>query len=430
MFEVTRHLAALALLTSIPPVNAGTAPSDHQANPVEAAMEAFGKGEYLAAELMLRRQALRADGSYDGDYAGQMWEQTHAAIADWLPPHRRSWLDASPKDQQAIEQATFVDAIDEIVRRARHTRVVILNESHSDSRTRAFGLEVARALRPLGYDILALETLNNTPNDTANANRMQLISQRGALVRGDGFYTLDPVFADFVRAALTMGYNPMAYEATSYDNALNPDQQIASRERQEADNLFRRTLRDRPAAKLLIYVGYSHVAKAPIGNDGAKRRWMAARLKAISGIDPLTIDQTTIRLPDPPLDNDPRSGELARRIGRHSVVAMTRNGPLVLGPYAGAVDLQVIHPVAEVIHGRPDWLAGMGLVPIPVPAALMPSGGERLIQLFAAADPADGAIPLDQVLVTAGQAPPAMMTPPGVSVRFGVQDPPRDLPAS
>ena len=418
-------ILAAVLIASAAPALAQEGPSDAEKEAFKRARDAIHDGRYLEADAILHAVTFNPDGTVRSENALGFWQQTHAAVSDWLPPPDEPASGLDEAERARIESATFVDAIDEIVRRARDTRIVILNEDHSDSRDRAFGLEVARALRPLGYDTLAVETLGNTPDEARNANHMELIAERGALVRTDGYYTRDPVFAGFIRQALALGYRPVAYETTDFDPKKTPAERIASREQQQADYLFQRTLRHRPDAKVLIYVGFHHAAENPIaGSSGIKQRWMAARLKALTGIDPLTIDQTTIRLPDPPAAaGDPLVRALAPRIGKHSVVAMAGAAPLVLGEYAGKVDLQVIHPPAHAVDGRPDWLAAMGREPVDIPEALLPDEGARLVQAFAAGEGED-AIPVDQVLVTAGEPAPPLLLPSGMEVRYAVEDEP------
>jgi hypothetical protein len=99
---------------------------------------------------------------------------------------------------------------------------------------------------------------------------------------------------------------------------------------------------------------------------------------------------------------------------------MSRDGPLSVGLLAGSVDLQVVHPPVRTIEGRPDWLAGMGRRAAPVPPSLLPSSGTRLVQAFIATE-GDDAIPVDQVLVTAGEPAPFLMLP-RTPVRYAVQD--------
>jgi hypothetical protein len=236
--------------------------------------------------------------------------------------------------------------------------------------------------------------------------------QRDRYVRfNTGGYTPDPVFAGFLRESLALGYEPVAYEATA--RQLTPGGSIAERDQAQADNLIAAIFAKRPKARVLIYVGVSHVAERPLG----KTEWMASRLRRMTGIDPLTIDQATI---DDLSPGTRGAYDMASaRIGDRSAIFFAGQRPLVLGPYASAVDLQVVHPPRSYRFGRPAWLATLGGKPIAIPKELLPIKGHRLIQVFPAGAPAD-AVPLDQVLVEAGGAVPMLMTPPG-PVRFQTQ---------
>jgi hypothetical protein len=55
-----------------------------------------------------------------------------------------------------------------------------------------------------------------------------------------------------------------------------------------------------------------------------------------------------------------------------------------------------------------------------IPAQLLPKTGRRLVQAFVADESAD-AVPMDQVLVTAGEPAPVLMLPKG-RYRFAFQD--------
>jgi hypothetical protein len=307
-----------------------------------------------------------------------------------------------------IAAAAPRDAIAEIVRRARATNIVVLNEAHGSPRDRAFGLEVARALRPLGYSVLAVEAIRTYPIAGNPLSGVEQLKKDGFARLGTGDYTRDPVFAGFLREALALGYEPIAYDATK---AQAKSGGVADREQAQADNLSAAIFAKRPAAKVFIYVGVSHVAEAPLG--GIER--MAARLKRMTGIDPLTIDQATLT------DVSARSAYdfAAARIGDRPAIFFTGRKPLVLGLYAKAVDLQVVHPRRSYRFGRPAWLAALGGQPVPIPKDLVPAAGRRLVQVFAANAPAD-AVPLDQVLVEDGTAMPMLMAPPE-PLRFEVQ---------
>ena len=380
-------------------------------------------GRYLAARNAFAALAFEPGGRMRDERAYQMWQQYSPMITNELPLDgltRRGRAPPAPEAGWAAQarRATARDAITEIVARARRTSIVILNEAHYSPRDRAFGLSVAQALRPLGYATLAAETFDNNP---AKGRRpaVDLLAADGVVRAGTGSYTKDPVFAAYVRAAVAMGYRPVAYEMTEAQRIQGDDvaKQIAAREDAQVANLMAAIFTKNPGAKVLIHVGHSHVAEAPIARNDERIAWMAARLKKATGIDPLTIDQTELT----DLSPDARAAYpiAAAKVGRKDGILFAAGKPLVLGQYAGAVDVQVVHPVRAYRHGRPTWLAGLGGKPVAVPRALLPAKGERLVQAFAADAPTD-AVPLDQVLITAGKPAPYLMLP-AVKVRFATQ---------
>jgi len=382
---------------------------------IQTASKRVGTGDYLETIDALKSAAYAPDGTTRNLMAEKLWLQFSPFMTNELAPAKADSADADyvlgGGWAARIAAATPRDAIAEIVRRAATSQIVILNETHAAPRDRAFGLEVARALRPLGFSILAFETLrNDVPTGDPGSATAQL--ERDGYVRfNTGGYTPDPVFAGFLRESLALGYEPVAYEATA--RQLTAGGGIAERDQAQADNLVAAIFARQPKAKVLIYVGVSHVAERPLG----KTEWMASRLKRMTGIDPLTIDQATI---DDLSPGTRGAYDMASaRIGDRSAIFFAGRRPLVLGPYAGAVDLQVVHPPRSYRFGRPAWLATLGGKPIAIPKELLPIKGRRLIQAFSAGAPAD-AVPLDQVLVEAGGAVAMLMTPPG-PVRFQTQ---------
>jgi hypothetical protein len=379
---------------------------------ISVAQEELGRGRYLAAIDGLKRAAYAPDGSVRDPVALQVWQQFMPFMTNELSPaapNRGESDDMLGRGWAAkIAAAAPRDAIAEIVRRARATSIVILNEAHNSPRDRAFGLEVARALRPLGYSVLAVEAIRTYPIAGNPLSGVEQLKADGFARMGTGDYTRDPVFAGFLRQALALGYEPVAYDATT---AQAKSGGVADREQAQADNLVAAIFAKHPTAKVFIYVGVSHVAEAPLG--GTER--MAARLKRMTGIDPLTIDQATLT------DVSARSAYdlAAARIGDRPAIFFDHRKPLVLGLYAGAVDLQVVHPRRSYRFGRPAWLAALGGRPVPIPKDLVPATGRRLVQVFAASAPAD-AVPLDQVLVDGDGVMP-MLIVPSEPLRFAVQ---------
>jgi len=324
-----------------------------------------------------------------------------------------------PQEQvNALKKAKVKSAIEEIVKRARHTSIVILNENHLDPRGRAFGLEVAEALKPLGYTILAVEAIKPFADEEEAKRKMaQLRADTYVRAAGDfysGYYFNDPVYADFIHQALKMGYNPVSYETAGrgYTNQ--------EREEAQVDNLIRRAISASPGSKILIYLGERHAAENPMLGEENPYQKFAEILKAKTGIDPLTIDQAGLS-PIPMNRPDVDLHEIvASKVKRSSVVLFHNGKPVTTGLLAGAVDLQVVHPSIKWIHGRPDWLLTMGRVPTPIPEELLSNDQVRLIQVFLEEATPD-ARPIDQVLVVPGQEIPFLMLPKA-KVRYAIQD--------
>jgi hypothetical protein len=271
---------------------------------------------------------------------------------------------------QTPEGAEYRDAIEVIARAARDARVVMLNESHFRRAHRLFLRRSIEALDALGFDALAAETF-------AADGPATLVD--GVPDAGTGFYTADPAFADALRRAHALGWTFVAYEPASVS-----DRQ--TRETAQAAALAS-WLEAHPGRRLLVYAGGAHISENP------EEGWMAARLRARTGIDPLTIAQgPTACAGDTeiwPMDSS--TPQVAVRDGQ---------------PIAGAhVDLVVLHPPAAVATAADARGA---------PAALcLPPRAERtLLRAFAEGED-DDAIARDQVVVPAGANVARLRLPPG-----------------
>lgn len=285
---------------------------------------------------------------------------------------------------------TVLDVFDEIENRARKTSVVIVNESHERSQDRGFISDVIKRLRPLGYATLAIETLQNSEPGTPTRYLPTFVKQPDLpyFSDEDGWYLSEAGFGRLGRQAKALGYRLLPYEVIR-DGAPTPkatrEQQIAVREEGQARNLAA-YVRDHPNEKLLVHVGYSHAAEVPRA-DGTK--WLAARLKEKTGIDPLTISQTTCR-------------------GGSDAVHLST---LPSDERSGTFDLVVDHPTARFIRGRPEWRMLAGDKPVSVPRALRPKAGWRVIEARPLGEPVTS-VPMDRVAIRPGENI-ALMLPPG-----------------
>ena len=294
------------------------------------------------------------------------------------------------------------DALSTIVTHAQGRSIVLLNESHHQPVHRAFAQRVAIELRKLGYKYLAVETLSN----------FEGIGPIRAIERRTGYYSSEPVFGEFLRNALHLGYELIAYEWV-FDPDLPSAQRSAVRETAQARNIFERTFAKDAGAKVLVLAGYGHIRKSWV--PGSQVRQMASHLAELAGTDPLSVDQTSLM--DAPASHAPlvAYAQLAGRLAWNApVVPLSSAGaPLVRGHYVGAVDLQVAHPPAVHEHGRPLWYGTLAhRRAVDIPADLVPRSKRRLVQAFRKGD-GPSAVPVDMILLSPGAMAPQLMVPDG-----------------
>jgi hypothetical protein len=385
--------------------------AERKAAAVPAAVFTGPRTPELVAEVRKHASGLQELGSQRA-FAGD----TEGAIAVFdvmFPAPAMSTSDAAAR-LGALADARAEDAIEAIVAQARTRRVVILNEAHHVPMHRAFAMRLAAALRKIGYTYLACETFSGDDVDVSGPAPGQVNAVTGV-------FTRESTFANFVNAALADGWKPVAYDVTAPPKpGLDVMERMRAREQTEADNLVARIFAKDKNARVFIYVGYAHGFKSVPGATG-DIDWMAERLHRATGLDILSIDQTVFYAhPERAAEHPLYAGLLSR---------FPASSPFVLrapdGSYAapgglmgrddlrGRVDMQVIYPRYAVHDGRPDWLRTLaGRNPHPVPAALLPKQGRRLIKAVRV-DAVKDAVPADVVLVEAGKPAPVLMLPPG-----------------
>lgn len=355
-------------------------------------------------ELLEKLQRLGTQRSFVGDHRGAM------AAFDELTLSRPA-SSASADDFARLAKAQEEDAISAIIREADKHRVVILNEAHHVPLHRAFAMRLARELRRIGYDWLACETFEKTPFN------------KGYLALSDGYYSREPAFGNFLRDAKADGWQLVQYEPFDQDSGGSMSEQIERRESGEARNLVARIFSLHPDAKVFIYVGYGHLREKPRVGDGSGVALMAAQLSHLTGLDPLTIDQTTMMEHTNSAAEHPLyAAALRQRPGIPFVLRAPDDGYEVFGSYRSAIDMQVVHPRygVDAHSGRPAWLrtlAGFTATepPISEPDAITP----YFVYAYPQGQP-DDAVPADVVQLTPGAPVPKLMLPEG-QFRFLIQ---------
>jgi hypothetical protein len=245
---------------------------------VKALNDDLARFRYLATALpklppddrMLARQLAATTENELGLYS--------QALADFPIDSRKIYTGALP--QPGEWQA--VDAADAIAKLAAGRRLVMINEAHHDAHTRQLTLALLPRLKALGFNYFAVEALGE--RDT------ELAARGYATWTSGSEYLHEPLFGEIVRKALQLGFVVVPYDADS--------DTPQGRESGQAKNLYQRVFAEHPEARLFVHAGYAHIDKAK-GRLGEATP-MAAQLQQLSGIEPLSIDQTQFR------DGNPR----------------------------------------------------------------------------------------------------------------------------
>ncbi|MBI1835064.1 MAG: hypothetical protein HYR92_04805 [Burkholderiales bacterium] len=303
-------------------------------------------------------------------------------------------------DVERLQNSTVADAIDAIVTEAKSRQIVILNEAHQMPLHRAFAMRLARELRKIGYEYLACETLGEN-------------FESGYLKQSTGYYSKEPMYANFLRDAAKDGWKFVPYEVMNIDRSLSADQMEIARESGQASNIIAATFKLKPKTKVFIYVGHGHGMK--LRTDSSQTTFMAEYLQNLTQINPLSIDQTSLYEHSAPKYNHPLyTLALQKQNQQKAFVLKSANTAYeVFARYRDRVDMQVIHPSYGIDPNthRFEWLSSLAeLSPRDIPENLLPKQGRRAIYAFRVNEGND-AVPVDAVIVEAGKPIPKLMLP-------------------
>ncbi|QOC21738.1 hypothetical protein IC757_11890 [Wenzhouxiangella sp. AB-CW3] len=289
------------------------------------------------------------------------------------------------RDEEAEQ---WVDADQWISRRLSDHRVVMFNENHFRVEARAFVLGLLPRLKDAGFTHIGFEAFQMPDVMAEHAEQAGLDPWRYS--PSDGGYTHEPLFAALVRQSDATGLEIFGYEISeSPPDDADMAESIAFREQGQADNLASQIDAAGEDARVAIFAGWSHIAKEPLRGG---QRWMAARFREQTGIDPLSVDLTTCMLPVE-TERPPETGR----------IPLDADGaPIVVGQYRGAVDAQVHLPApagGEVMPGFHRQALGVATA---IPAELLDEENPVLVRALRE-DRASDAVPDDQVLVYPGE---------------------------
>ena len=266
-----------------------------------------------------------------------------------------------------------------ILSMAKSRKAVFFNEAHSAPITRTLTIELLAKLRAEGFNYFAAETLYDSDHD---------LNKRGYPTPKSGFYINEPLYGEMVRTALKLGFKVVAYDV---ENAGEGD----ARERAGAQRLARVFKQD-PHARLVVDAGFAHVQKSGKYLGGSS---MGEFFHKLSGIDPLTIEQTMlIQHARPDQDHPYYLAVMQALHPQQPIVFVAADGKTwTLKP--GQYDMSVFYPESASTKARPDWLALNGLrVPYAVGSELCNGHFPCLIQAFYANE-GDDAVAADRTVL-------------------------------
>lgn len=302
------------------------------------------------------------------------------------------------------------NALDVIGTAADKEQVVMINELHHVPMHRAFTTQLLPILYAKGFRYLAVEGVNE--RDTQ-------LNERGYPTYKTGLYPSEPIFGDMLRTALKLGFKIVPYE---YQGKCQPKPDEPyfcpnERERGQAQNIYDRILREHPDAKILVHAGAGHIQEY----RSKEVTIMAAHFREISKIDPFTIDQSEMMEHSAPGYEEPDYRYATRKgLIKEPTIFVSAQGDLWKnkGGQFGTVDAQVFHPRVSYQHGRPLWLRMKGLrQPGAVGRSVLQLSDKYvsseasemlLVQAFVAGE-AEGAVPIDQVVVSPSNRKPVLM---------------------
>jgi len=235
------------------------------------------------------------------------------------------------RDLQSINASGYIAGI------ALDAQVVMINEARNKPVHRAFTYGLLEQLYKEGFRYLAMEMLSNHAGHSLNR-----------LDDKTGFYAKEPVAGEMIRKAISLGYTLVPYEDTIAFRHT-PSQRDSS----QAAHIYEVIRRD-PKAKILVHAGYGHISESAATPGYIP---MGLAFKKLSGIDPLTIDQTMFTEGSTFEYGRLYYDALMRKISIDEPVVLLKNRqPYPLIDVKG-YDVYVVHPPAVYKNNRPSWLA-------------------------------------------------------------------------
>ncbi|MBB1271168.1 hypothetical protein [Shewanella sp. SR44-3] len=265
-------------------------------------------------------------------------------------------------------------AVVEILERAKTHQIVMVNEAHDISQHRVLTYRLLKGLWKQGYRYFAAETLSSSAT---------LQIDRGFITKQVGYYTREALYANLVLTAKEIGFEIVSYDQHK-PSKLNT---IDERETNSALTLKEKVFDKDPDAKIIIHVGYSHINE---------EKWLASKLKKYTGLETLTIDQTTRIERSNTKYEHPTYSRAVKNVELQEPFIFVK-GNEVWSSDSNKWDISIFWPRTSYLNGRPKW-ASLGRVNYNVSTNDCKNSYPCMVDVFKFNHKDE--VPLDRVLIS------------------------------
>ena len=220
----------------------------------------------------------------------------------------------------------------EILKRSQLHQIVMFNEAHDIAQHRVLTYRMLSGLWKQGYRYFAAESLNSSVSSQIN---------KGYVTNNIGYYTRESIYANLVLKAKEIGFEIISYDLHKASK-LNT---IDERETNSALTIKEKVFDKDPNAKIIIHVGYSHINE---------KEWLASKLKNITNLETLTIDQTTrIERSNTEFEH-PTYTKAVNEVGLQEPFIFVK-GNKTWSSDSNKWDISIFWPRTNYLNGRPKW---------------------------------------------------------------------------
>jgi hypothetical protein len=224
------------------------------------------------------------------------------------------------------------DAQSEILKRSQLYRIVMFNEAHDIAQHRVLTYRMLSGLWKQGYRYFAAESLNSSASSQIN---------KGYVTNNIGYYTRESIYANLVLKAKEIGFEIISYDMHKPSKLNTTDE----RETNSALTIKEKVFDKDPNAKIIIHVGYSHINE---------EEWLASKLKSITNLETLTIDQTTrIERSNTEFEH-PTYTKAVNEVGLQEPFIFVK-GNETWSSDPNKWDISIFWPRTGYLNGRPKW---------------------------------------------------------------------------